>query len=52
MSGYTDCPCRDCFEISIDHALCSDCEAAGCEPNAETECQSPHAYGGDTEDGQ
>jgi len=33
MSGYTDCSCRDCFEIGID-GWCWACEEAGCEPNA------------------
>jgi hypothetical protein len=37
------------MEIAItDHgepALCSDCQAAGCEAGAEQECQSPNAYG-------
>jgi hypothetical protein len=47
MSGYTHCACRDCFEITIgdDDALCRECEESGCEANAETECDAPHAYG-------
>lgn len=34
MSGYTDCACRDCFEIAIGvegEAMCHACEEAGCE---------------------
>lgn len=33
MSGYTDCACRDCFEIAIGEAgeaVCHECEKAGC----------------------
>lgn len=34
-SGYTDCGCRDCFDIAVsndmdDPELCSECESAGC----------------------
>lgn len=46
MSGYTDCACRDCFEISMG-GLCNACEEAGCE-GGESECEAPHAYGGET----
>lgn len=39
-SGYTDCKCRDCFEIAISKdgkpAYCWECREAGCE--AEREC--------------
>lgn len=42
--GYTDCPCRDCMEISMDHEMCSDCEAAGCDGTGE--CSAPGAYEG------
>jgi len=50
-SGYTDCACRDCFEIAIsdDMAhpdLCNECEEAGCDPEGESECEAPGAYGG------
>jgi len=50
-SGYTHCGCRDCFETVVSNdmrrpALCGDCRKAGCERGAETECDSPHAYGG------
>lgn len=52
-SGYTDCACRDCFEIAIGipgEAVCNDCEQAECELG-ENECLSPYAYGGvDLED--
>lgn len=49
MSGYIDCGCRDCFEIAIGEPgdFCTNCEDAGCE--ADSECQSPNAYGGDEE---
>lgn len=46
-SGYTDCACRDCFEIAITSdgpALCGDCEAAGCDVEGEGECQRDDAY--------
>jgi len=55
MSGYTDCSCRDCFEIAIGKrgiALCHACAAAECEPN-DGECcredlgdEDPEAIGG------
>lgn len=45
-TGYTDCPCRDCFEIAMDGDLCHDCEESGCDEQGNEECQSPHAYGG------
>lgn len=52
MSGYCSCACRDCFEIAISgdepKALCSDCEAADCDPDG-GECQSPSAYEQDEE---
>lgn len=51
-SGYVNCSCRDCFEVTIagndpdePAALCSDCEEAGCEPGKE--CQAEGAYGGE-----
>lgn len=48
-SGYTDCACRDCFEIAISGdttkpEMCHDCKDAGCEPGAE--CQAEGAYDG------
>lgn len=45
--GYTDCSCRDCFDVAIGEqgkALCGDCEDAGCEAN-DGECQRDDAYG-------
>lgn len=48
MSGYVNCACRDCFETAIASdeettALCWECEAAGCSPEAThergAECQ-------------
>jgi hypothetical protein len=50
-SGYTDCACRDCFEIAIGvrgSAMCNSCEEAGCD--GEGECESPDAYGGNSEE--
>ena len=46
-SGYTDCACRDCFDVAVSSdtskpELCSDCEDAGCDGG---ECQRPDAYG-------
>lgn len=42
MSGYTDCACRDCFEIAISSTdepeLCNLCEDAGCDADGEGEC--------------
>lgn len=45
MSGYTNCRCRDCFEIAISDdeavpAFCWECEEAGCEEDSE--CQVDH----------
>lgn len=55
MSGYTDCACRDCFDVAMDGGLCRLCEDAGCihANDAETaaghphylECQRDDAYG-------
>ena len=47
-SGYTNCVCRDCFEVAVSDDtvkpdLCHACEAAGCE--RDKECQAPGAYG-------
>jgi len=44
-SGYTSCPCRDCFEISMDDKLCHDCKEHGCSADGDAECSSPNAYG-------
>lgn len=46
--GYTDCACRDCFEIAIGkrgRALCSDCEESGCSTAGDSECSAEGAYG-------
>ncbi len=46
-TGYTDCQCRDCFEIAIasddGSHFCHECEDAGCDDDGE--CKSPNAYG-------
>lgn len=47
-SGYTQCACRDCFEIVVSNDMahpdfCEGCREAGCEPDQE--CQRPDAYG-------
>ena len=51
-SGYTDCACRDCFDVTVSSdvsnpEMCHDCEDAGCAPDSE--CQRPDAYGVDDE---
>ena len=55
MSGYTECGCRDCMEIAIstgdEPELCHECEEAGCEAGADSECCAPGAYGADEECG-
>lgn len=48
-SGYTECACRDCFEIAISNntnnpALCWECKVAGCEGDSESECARDDAY--------
>lgn len=53
LSGYTDCACRDCFEITISNdtskpEMCDACKEAGCEPDKE--CCAPGAYGCADED--
>lgn len=54
MSGYTDCACRDCFDVAIGvrgEELCSACEDAGCFAEGAMdglqgrECQREDAYG-------
>lgn len=48
-SGYSDCPCRDCFDVAMDGDLCHDCADAGCSPDGDAECERDDAYGvGDT----
>lgn len=49
-SGYTDCACRDCFDIAISsnvrkRALCLDCKEAGCDAHGNSECARDDAYG-------
>ena len=53
-SGYTDCACRDCFDITVSSdvskpELCSDCAEAGCECHDEetrgVDCKRDDAYG-------
>ena len=51
-SGYTDCACRDCFDIAVSDDmskpdLCSDCEEAGCDATGKSECERDDAYGGE-----
>lgn len=51
-SGYTDCACRDCFEIAVsdDMAkpdLCNECEEAGCDADGKSECCVEHEREGD-----
>lgn len=43
MSGYTNCACRDCFDIAVSSdqcrpGLCGDCEDAGCDPHGAGDC--------------
>jgi hypothetical protein len=47
-SGYTDCACRDCFDIAVSAdttkpELCPLCQNAGCTPN-DGECEREDAY--------
>jgi hypothetical protein len=51
-SGYCACSCATCFEVAIaddtaQGALCWECEAAGCDPATDRECQRADAYGCD-----
>jgi hypothetical protein len=56
-TGYTNCACRDCFEIAIGDAgkaFCHGCVEAGCpdyqgQPGMSQECQRDDAY--DVEEG-
>jgi predicted nucleic acid-binding Zn-ribbon protein len=58
QSGYTDCACRDCFDVAIngdgEPALCGLCQQAGCDVEGASECQRDDAYGveGSVETGQ
>jgi hypothetical protein len=50
-SGYTDCACRDCFDLAVSAdttkpELCLLCKDAGCTPN-DGGCEREDAYGGD-----
>ncbi len=52
MSGYTDCACRDCFDIAISSnatrkALCNECHDAGCDRAGRSECERLDAYESD-----
>ncbi len=44
LSGYHDCPCRDCFETAIgtesdgSASLCHECADAGCDADGDSEC--------------
>jgi hypothetical protein len=45
-SGYCDCACRDCFQLTIGVKgveMCDGCETAGCD--TKSECNRPGAYG-------
>ena len=49
-SGYTDCACRDCFDIAVssDMAhpdLCGMCADAGCDATGKSDCARDDAYG-------
>lgn len=53
-SGYTDCACRDCFDVAVsddmdEPDLCGDCEEAGCDCEGEDECCRDDAYGEEEE---
>ena len=54
-SGYTQCACRDCFDVAVSSddskpELCSDCEEAGCSADGDCECSRDDAYGCDAEE--
>lgn len=51
-TGYTFCPCRDCFEIAMDNDLCNDCEEYECSAKGDSDCESLNAYGGGANDVQ
>lgn len=49
-SGYVQCKCRDCFEITLASdvrigAFCAECVEARCEEDQE--CKRPDAYCGE-----
>lgn len=54
-SGYTQCGCRDCFEIVVSDDMsspdfCDECTEAGCEHDSE--CSRDDAYGTDSEESE
>jgi len=53
QSGYTNCACRDCMNVTVssdvaDPELCSECEEAGCAVGQSEsdayDCQRDDAY--------
>ncbi len=50
MSGYINCGCRDCFELTIGEPgdFCDECIEAGCEPDHE--CCVEHLEDEDEDD--
>lgn len=43
-SGYTNCACRDCFDIAMSDDvnkpdLCWECDRAGCDAEGHSECE-------------
>lgn len=54
ISGYTNCACRDCMDLTVssdtDHPeMCGLCLEAGCDP-VQGECQRSDAYVGQEEE--
>jgi hypothetical protein len=54
-SGYTNCACRDCFDVAVSDDmskpdLCLLCEEAGCSGEGDEECQRDDAYGCDEDE--
>ena len=54
MSGYTQCRCRDCFEIAVSDDddspdFCGACEEAGCEDDSECLARCEYCYSSDHE---
>ncbi len=54
-SGYTDCACRDCFDVAVSDDmnnpdLCLLCAEAGCSRDGDCDCQRDDAYGQDEAD--
>jgi hypothetical protein len=54
-SGYCDCACRDCFDITVSSdatkpALCGECLEAGCDAAGASDCErSPDEWAVDGE---